>query len=165
MPSCVIPAPFGMLRLEEDAGAIIAGTRVEETARPASTPLLKECARQLQAYFDGRLQVFDLPLRLEGTAFRMAAWHALTEIHYGQTRTYAQLAAMCGNERACRAVGGAIHHNPIAIIVPCHRVIGADGSLTCYAGGIERKAALLRLEQVDSHERKQIVQYYNWHYE
>ena len=146
MPSCVIPAPFGMLRLEEQRGALTAVTRVEEAPCPPFTPLLQECARQLQAYFAGDLQAFDLPLRLEGTAFRMAAWHALLQIPYGETRTYAQLAAMCGNAKACRAVGGAIHHNPIAIIVPCHRVIGADGSLTGFGGGLDMKQWLLRQE-------------------
>lgn len=76
----------------------------------------------------------------------MAAWRALLQIPYGETRTYAQLAAMCGNAKACRAVGGAIHHNPIAIIVPCHRVIGADGSLTGFGGGLDMKQWLLRHE-------------------
>ena len=137
--------------MDEEEGAIVGVRRVEETCASASTALLAQCERQLQAYFAGTLQAFDLPLRLEGTAFRLAAWQALQDIPYGQTRTYAQLAVMTGNAKACRAVGGAIHHNPIAIIVPCHRVIGAGGRLTGYAGGLDMKAWLLEHEKRFSH--------------
>lgn len=146
MPYCIIQAPFGHLRIDEDAGAIVGVRRVEAACVPASTVLLRACVRQLEAYLAGETRTFDLPLRLEGTVFRRKVWAALQQIPYGEVRTYAQLAAMLGQPNACRAVGGANHHNPICIIVPCHRVIGADGSLTGYAGGLEMKQWLLRHE-------------------
>ena len=98
-------------------------------------------------YFAGKRQQFDLPLRPEGTPFRQQVWQALLSIPYGQTRSYRDIAASVGAPRAVRAVGGANHHNPISIIIPCHRVIGADGSLRGYGGGTAIKTALLALER------------------
>ena len=98
-------------------------------------------------YFAARRRTFALPLRPQGTAFQQAAWSALCDIPYGQTRTYAQQAAAIGNPKACRAVGMANHCNPLPLFIPCHRVIGAGGKLTGYAGGLAVKRFLLELEQ------------------
>ena len=116
-------------------------------AEERETPLLKEAKKQLEEYFAGNRQVFDLPLSPEGTAFQQKCWEGLRTIPYGQTRTYKDIAAYAGNPKAVRAAGGANHNNPISIIVPCHRVVGSSGSLTGFGGGLEAKAFLLNLEQ------------------
>jgi methylated-DNA-[protein]-cysteine S-methyltransferase len=109
--------------------------------------VLKETQKQLQAYFEGKLQQFDVPLDLSaGTAFQQSVWQALLAIPFGKTTSYSALSSSIGKPLAVRAVGTAIGRNPIGIIVPCHRVVGADGSLTGYAGGLHRKEAFLRLE-------------------
>jgi len=105
-----------------------------------------EVIRQLQAYFGGELKEFDLPLALEGTDFQLRVWKALRTIPYGETFSYAQLAQCIGNPKSVRAVGLANGSNPIPIIVPCHRVIGSDGSLTGFGGGLSTKKKLLELE-------------------
>ena len=110
------------------------------------TPLLLEARRQLEEYFAGLRAAFSLPLAPEGTDFQKAVWRELENIPYGETRTYGQIARALGNPNASRAVGMANHKNPVAIMIPCHRVIGADGSLTGYAGGLDIKETLLRLE-------------------
>ena len=119
--------------------------RLDPTWLNAGTELDETC-RQLDAYFAGRRQAFDLPLAPRGTAFQQAVWQALLSIPFGQTSSYSALAAQIGRPSAMRAVGAANGANPIAVIIPCHRVIGRDGSLTGYAGGLTRKALLLRLE-------------------
>jgi methylated-DNA-[protein]-cysteine S-methyltransferase len=106
----------------------------------------KEAARQLEAYFSGKLESFDLKLAPEGTDFQKSVWKALCEIPYGETRTYKEIAVYIGKPGAYRAVGLANNRNPIAIIIPCHRVIGSDGKLTGYASGLDVKELLLRLE-------------------
>lgn len=116
-------------------------------------PLFVELRRQLDAYFAGRLREFNLPLAPEGTPFQMAVWKLLRTIPRGTTTTYGALAIRMaqgreGRATSARAVGSAVGRNPIDIIIPCHRVVGADGSLTGYAGGLDRKAALLSLEKV-----------------
>ena len=113
---------------------------------PTADPVLAEAARQLSAYFSGDLRDFDLPLRLRGTPFQTSVWQALREIPYGRTISYGELARAIDRPGAARAVGRANAQNPLAIVVPCHRVIGADGDLTGYAGGLGVKAALLALE-------------------
>lgn len=148
---CVIASPVGHLRLDEENGAITGVNRTEAGLCPPATPLLETCARQLDDYFCGRLTAFDLPLRLDGTPFRRRVWQALLSIPYGETRSYGQLAAVIGQPGAARAVGGANHHNPISIIVPCHRVIGADGSLIGYGSGLDMKEFLLELERKNYH--------------
>jgi methylated-DNA-[protein]-cysteine S-methyltransferase len=105
-----------------------------------------EAAAQLRAYFAGELREFDVEMRLEGTEFQLEVWSALRTIPYGETRSYGWLAERVGRPGASRAVGAANGRNPIGIIVPCHRVIGADGSLTGYGGGLDRKRLLLELE-------------------
>ena len=111
--------------------------------------VLKECIRQLDEYFSGNLQNFSLPLAPEGTHFQQSVWKALQTIPYGQTISYKQLAEKVENPKACRAVGTANGRNPIAIIIPCHRVIAADGSLGGYAGGLDTKTTLLRIEGIN----------------
>jgi len=112
-------------------------------------PLLRQAAAQLSTYFEGRREHFDLPLDLRhGTEFQQAVWQALCSIPFGKTTSYGMLAARIGRPKAVRALGAAVGANPLGIIVPCHRVIGADGSLTGYAGGLDRKTALLRLEGI-----------------
>jgi len=112
-------------------------------------PVLQEAAAQLADYFSGRRQHFDLQLDLtNGTAFQQSVWQALLAIPFGKTTTYGELARRIGRPRAVRALGAAVGRNPVSIIVPCHRVIGTDGALTGYAGGLDRKTALLRTEGV-----------------
>jgi len=128
--------------------AAVRAARRPDDERVDDDPLLQEAARQLTAYFAGELTDFDLPLRPEGTAFQQRVWAELQQIGYGQTATYGELAERLGMDRgASRAVGAANGRNPIGIVIPCHRVVGVNGSLSGYAGGVERKQLLLRLEQ------------------
>lgn len=113
----------------------------------ADHALLKEADKQLKLYFEGNLQQFDLPLQMHGTPFQKKVWAALEQIPYGETRTYKDIAVMLGQPGAMRAVGGANNRNPVSIIVPCHRVIGASGQMVGYGGGLPIKIALLDLEQ------------------
>ncbi|WP_341890851.1 methylated-DNA--[protein]-cysteine S-methyltransferase [Variovorax sp. YR752] len=109
-------------------------------------PLLREAAAQLQRYFAGDARAFDLPLDLQGTAFQRTVWQALLRIPAGRTCSYGELARAIGRPRAVRAVGAAVGRNPASLVVPCHRVLGQDGGLTGYAGGVQRKQSLLQLE-------------------
>lgn len=119
----------------------------EQVDNASQQRVLKETQRQLQAYFAGQLRQFDIPLDLSaGTAFQQSVWQALLAIPFGKTTSYGALSSSIGKPLAVRAVGTAIGRNPIGVIVPCHRVIGADGSLTGYAGGLHRKEAFLKLE-------------------
>lgn len=143
-------APFGKLMLLEKNGAIAAlqtASHEESSVPEEETPLLLEAKKQLEEYFQRRRKTFDLPLSPEGTAFQRRVWDALLTIPYGVTWSYLQLARAVGNPKACRAVGGANGKNPIMIIIPCHRVIAADGGLGGYSGGLHIKTALLELEQ------------------
>lgn len=146
--------PVGRLLLAGEAGALrwVAFTRGRHARRPgrgwrASAPPFAEARRQLAAYFAGRRTAFDLPLAPEGTPFQLAVWGALREIPYGKTISYADLARRLGRPEAVRAVGAANGRNPLAIVVPCHRVIGSDGRLTGYGGGLAAKQRLLALER------------------
>lgn len=112
-----------------------------------STQLLEMAFTQLSEYFSGSRTVFDLPLCPAGTEFQQKVWRALLEVPYGETRTYGEIAARVGSPKASRAVGMANHHNPIAIVIPCHRIIGKNGTLTGYAGGLAIKQSLLQLEK------------------
>jgi len=146
-------SPVGPLLLAGDAKAL---RLVSFESSKRSTPpqaewkqnraAFAEVIRQLQAYFRGELKEFDLPLAMEGTAFQLRVWNELRAIPYGETISYAQLAERIGNPQAVRAVGAANGSNPIPIIVPCHRVIGSDGSLTGFGGGLPTKKMLLELE-------------------
>lgn len=120
------------------------------TAAPSKAtvghPYNAQAALELEEFFAGERRSFSLPLDARGTLFQRTVWAALLDIPYGETRSYAQIAAIIGRPKSARAVGRAIGSNPIAIMVPCHRVVGSDGSLTGYAGGLKRKKALLELE-------------------
>ncbi len=118
----------------------------EEPRLSAETELLTETARQLQEFFEGTRKAFTIPLELRGTEFQKKVWNAVLKIPYGSTTSYAQIAERIGNPGAVRAVGAANGRNPIAIIVPCHRVIGSDGELCGYGGGLWRKEKLLSIE-------------------
>jgi methylated-DNA-[protein]-cysteine S-methyltransferase len=115
--------------------------------RNDSHPLLREAGNQLAAYFKGKLREFHLPLEMEGTDFQLRVWNHLVQIPYGETRSYGELARALGSPAAVRAVGAANGANPIAIVVPCHRVIGSNGTLTGYGGGLPLKRRLLELER------------------
>lgn len=150
-----IASPFGPVLLARTAHGL-AGVWFEGQKHhpgPLTAPgrpddaLLARAAAQLQAYFSGAACTFDVPLDLHGTAFQRGVWQALCDIEPGSTRSYGQIASAIGSASAVRAVGGAVGRNPLSVIVPCHRVVGGDGSLTGYAGGVDRKRALLALEQ------------------
>ena len=153
----VLPSPIGDLRIIERDGKISAiefsPFRQPADGRPLGArtddhPVLAEAVRQLRAYFDGELTEFDLPLAPRGSDFQQRVWEQLGKIGYGETASYGEIAGRLGmTNAASRAVGTANGRNPIPIVIPCHRVIGADGTLTGYAGGIERKQTLLELEQ------------------
>ena len=119
----------------------------DEIATVTDHPALSRAAAQLREYFDGTRQSFDVPLDLHGTAFQVKAWRALADIAYGTTASYGEQAARLGDARKARAVGAANGRNPVSIILPCHRVVGANGSLTGFAGGIDTKRFLLDLER------------------
>jgi methylated-DNA-[protein]-cysteine S-methyltransferase len=121
--------------------------RVAHGREDNDNEILLEAERQLNEYFAGTREKFSLPLDFSGTDFQKNVWNALLTIPYGETRSYGDIAAQVGNKRAVRAVGAANARNPISIIAPCHRVIGATGSLTGFAGGLENKATLLNLEK------------------
>lgn len=145
-----INSPVGRLCIMENEDGIC-GVLFEKESIPehhqCSSPLLLEAQTQLREYFDGKRREFDLPLSPKGTDFQKAVWKALLTIPYGETRSYGQIAAMVGNPKASRAVGMANNRNPISIIVPCHRVVGADGGLVGYGGGLDKKEFLLKLER------------------
>ena len=121
-------------------------SRPVEGSRYGIHPIATEAVRQLRAYFAGQLRRFDLPLDMEGTDFQLRVWRELENIRYGETRSYLEIAAAIGAPRAVRAVGAANGANPIPIVVPCHRVIGASGKLVGYGGGLPLKKRLLQLE-------------------
>lgn len=146
--------PIGIIGIAEEDGAITDLRFDKNIDRSkyieAKTPLTEEAIKQINEYFEGKRKEFDLPLRLEGTEFQKSAWNALLAIPYGETRSYKDIAKTVGNEKAVRAVGMANNRNPISIIVPCHRVIGSDGKLVGYGGGMEAKEMLLALERENS---------------
>jgi methylated-DNA-[protein]-cysteine S-methyltransferase len=140
--------PTGATPRSSVAQAVVRSAGRPVGDRDDTDPLLVEAARQLRAYFDRELKDFDLPLRPSGTPFQQRVWDELRRIGYGETATYGEIAARLGLHRgASRAVGAANGRNPIGIVIPCHRVVGVKGSLSGYAGGVERKQLLLQLEQ------------------
>ena len=153
MAQYICPSPIGPLSLVEENGALVAVRWNVDLPRDAvpmalpTTPLLRQAAAELTAYFAGQLREFTVPLAPKGTPFQQKVWAALREIPYGETRSYKEIAAMVGNEKACRAVGMANNRNPLPIFIPCHRVVGSDGKLVGYAGGLDVKTFLLNLEK------------------
>lgn len=141
-------SPIGFIELVDEDGFLTAASFMDEqrTEATASTPLLEKAIQQLNAYFAGKLQQFDLPLRPAGTAFQQTVWNQLIQIPFAETITYLHMAKRLGNVKAIRAAASANGKNPLAIIIPCHRVVGADGKLTGYAGGLHRKQWLLEHE-------------------
>mgnify|MGYP000055682915 CR=1 FL=1 len=121
--------------------------KVPKDAQISETPLIKEAAKQLAEYFEGKRKCFVLPLAPKGTEFQLKVWNELQKIPYGMTLSYREVAKRVGNEKACRAVGMANNRNPIPIIIPCHRVIGSNGELVGYGGGLHIKMRLLELEK------------------
>ncbi len=153
-----LDTPVGQLYLEEENGALVCLTgSCEQNANLQGrtdsagvllreTPLLRETAGQVREFLAGRRTGFTVPIRLEGTDFQRRVWEALRRIPYGETRTYGQIAAQVGSPRGARAVGMACNRNPVMLIVPCHRVIGAGGRLVGFGGGLPMKEALLATE-------------------
>ncbi len=152
------PSPIGELGIAADQKGICQIFLREKQSKPEGkekkSPLLDDCAEQLNQYFLGKRQYFQLPLSLKGTDFQLQVWQALREIPYGETRAYSDIAAAIGKPKSCRGVGGANHRNPLMIIVPCHRVIGKNGSLVGYGGGLAIKKYLLALEASFKNQQK-----------
>ncbi|MEU0741516.1 methylated-DNA--[protein]-cysteine S-methyltransferase [Streptomyces sp. NPDC006134] len=150
----VTDSPYGPLTLVADDGVLCGLYMADQRHRPPQETFgvrdrrpFAEAEEQLEAYFAGELKEFTLDLRLTGTPFQRGVWDRLRKIPYGETRTYGELAEALGTPAASRAVGLANGRNPVGIVVPCHRVIGADGSLTGYGGGLDRKRRLLDFER------------------
>jgi methylated-DNA-[protein]-cysteine S-methyltransferase len=149
-----VPTPIGEVLLASSDGEALSRVWLPPPAAPAEPdavrdddlPVLAEARRQLGEYFDGRRTSFDVKLAPHGTAFQRTVWEALRRIPYGATKTYGEIATEIGAPGAARAVGAANHDNPLAIIVPCHRVVGANGALVGFAGGLAQKRTLLDLE-------------------
>lgn len=143
--------PIGKIGIAEDMGGIcmvfFCNVKTPNGFELNETPLIENAAAQFTEYFNGKRKVFDLPLNPKGTPFQLAVWNALQTIPYGETRSYKQIAEIVGNPKASRAIGMANNRNPIALIVPCHRVIGHSGKLVGYAGGLSVKEYLLQLEK------------------
>ena len=150
-------SPVGTLKLVANDTALVAvlwenenpkRVRLAELIEQTHHPILLETQKQLSEYFAGKRQQFDLPLDFEGTEFQQKVWQALLTIPFGETRSYRDIAAQVGNVKAVRAVGAANGKNPISIIAPCHRVVGANGKLVGFAGGLDNKEILLKLEKI-----------------
>lgn len=141
---------IGLIGIAEEDGYIsdmVFGSEVPEGAEKGETRLIRMAFDQIEEYLSGKRKVFDLPLLIEGTKFQEKVWNELLKIPYGETRTYGQVAEAVGKPKAVRAVGAANNRNALPIIIPCHRVVGAKGSLTGYSGGLEAKRKLLEIEE------------------
>ena len=144
----LVSSPLGTIELRETNGFLTdLNFRSGPPSGAPSSAVLRAAARELEEYFAGKRVSFDLPLDPAGTPFQGAVWRALREVPFGETATYGEIARRVGHPAAARAVGAANGRNPISIIIPCHRIIGADGSLTGYGGGLDRKEWLLRHER------------------
>lgn len=140
--------PIGILCIEEEEGFVVGVYREEsfDPEKETETPLIRRAYEELEEYFSGQRRAFDIPVRQEGTEFQKKVWEALREIPYGETRSYGEIAGRIGHPKASRGVGGANHRNQVMILIPCHRVIGQDGSLVGFGGGVDMKKYLLELE-------------------
>lgn len=143
-------SPIGLIKITANEKAITGLDFVYKKSKEEENDLINICKKQLDEYFKGERIEFDLNIHINGTEFQVAVWNELKKIPYGETRSYKDIAKSIGNEKAVRAVGGANNKNKIAIIIPCHRVVGSDGSLTGYAGGLWRKQWLLEHESRNS---------------
>lgn len=146
-----IGSPVGFLELHASEQAVtgirFCGKSPKSASDGQTTPLLWEAARELEEYFAGKRHTFGFPIAAKGTPFQQKVWRALQTIPYGETRTYKQIAEQIGHPKAYRAVGMANNRNPLPIVVPCHRVVGSDGKLVGYAGGVDLKTKLLGIEK------------------
>lgn len=142
---------IGIIGIRENNKSItdIFFSKVDTNDNIEETDLIKECFKQLKEYFEGNRMKFDLPLDARGTEFQKKVWNELLNIPYGETKSYKDIAVAIGNEKACRAIGMANNKNPIPIIISCHRVIGSNGKLVGYAGGVNVKEKLLNIEKID----------------
>lgn len=143
-------SPLGTVEVCCEEEFVIGVNFVEEKKESRSTRLSKKAIKQLKEYFEGKRTTFDLPLRAQGTPFQEKVWQALQTIPYGETRSYGAIAAQVDSPKAARAVGLANNRNPISLIIPCHRVIGASGALVGYGGGLDKKEWLLEMEKKKS---------------
>ncbi|MDY3330757.1 MAG: methylated-DNA--[protein]-cysteine S-methyltransferase [Pelistega sp.] len=147
----IYPFPFGFLRIEYEDDIITFFDKVDKPEDEGRrTALTNQAFQELMDYLDGKRKDFSFKYKLKGTAFQQKVWQALCDIPYGETRTYKDIATAIGQPNAMRAVGNANNKNPMIVVVPCHRVIGSNGRLIGYAGGLEMKEALLRLEAENS---------------
>jgi len=146
MKTLEVNTPVGTMTLMEENGALCRVCFGKIPGDAEETPLLCQAAAELEEYFRGERKTFSVPLAPQGTPFQQKCWEALRHIPYGETRSYAFQAQMIGQPKACRAVGMANNKNPLPVFIPCHRVVGKDGSLTGYAGGLEIKKILLQIE-------------------
>ena len=154
MASRCFETPLGWFRVAEDADGLVSARFLDlppEAPEEDDGRRLRQAEAMLRAYFAGEGREFDLPLHPRGTEFQLAVWRELGQIGYGRTRTYGEIAARLGSPGAARAVGMACGRNPLWVLVPCHRAVGRGGALTGYAGGLERKRALLALEGGKAH--------------
>lgn len=149
----VYPSSFGPIIIGCEYNRIVSIRCGRSTVVHCPCAVTDLANTQLQEYFEGKRKTFDLPIELRGTPFQISVWNALLAIHYGEVRSYAQIAAAIGNPAACRAVGQAANRNPLWIVVPCHRVIGKNSGLTGYAGGLDMKQQLLELEKLHKKPR------------
>jgi len=154
MQQVIMPSPIGDITIQSTAKGVsyvgfypVVTMQTEAVDEHTLTPILK-CISELNEYFNGERRRFTVPLDTQGTHFQRKVWHALMDVEFGQTKSYQEIALAINNPKAVRAVGAANGKNPISIIVPCHRIIGANGKLTGYAGGLERKEWLLKHEGI-----------------
>lgn len=154
---CYLASPVGELKLVAHQTALVAvlwesdvpnRVKLANLVEDPNHPILQNTVKQLKEYFQGTRQSFDLPLAFAGTPFQQKVWQALLSIPFGETRSYKEIALQVGNVKAVRAVGAANGKNPISIIAPCHRVIGANGKLVGFAGGLDKKQILLNIEHI-----------------
>ena len=144
-------SPIGKIKIEAEGESIIGVSFSMESSEWDENEAVIQCKNQLQEYFEGKRKEFDLNIKfIKGTEFQISVWKALSNISYGEKITYKSIAEKINNPKAVRAVGGANNKNPIAIIIPCHRVVGSNGKMVGYAGGIDKKEYLLKLEEMNT---------------
>lgn len=147
MITCYYQTKIGRIKIAQEGDAIVEiNVTDSEEKSERETPLIKKTIKELEEYFEGKRKIFDIPISIKGTEFQEKVWEALLKIPYGETKSYEDIAKMVGCPKGARAVGMANHNNKIIIIIPCHRVIGKNGKLVGYAGGLPVKEKLLQIE-------------------